>query len=176
MANFSKNKKSTTTTKTVANGAVASAAPSAAVALTGEISKLSLTELMGVVKDRKESEIESLRKSEIALTESLAKVRADLAALTGEAAVAAAPKRRGRKPRAAQRAQRAQNDQPLNQVIHGLMTRKGSPMGISEVIEAVGKTSYKSNAKNMYPVVFTALKNTDMFRRVARGQYQAIAD
>lgn len=51
---------------------------------------------------------------------------------------------------------------------------KGRTMSVTDAAQAVQKAGYKTNSPNFRTIVNAAvLKRTDLFRRVARGQYTA---
>ena len=65
----------------------------------------------------------------------------------------------------------ARNEQPLREVIAQVIRENGDPMSINEIMEAVKRTGYQSNATNFRGVVSMSLSNNQMFEKVGRGVY-----
>lgn len=69
----------------------------------------------------------------------------------------------------------ARNEQPLREVIAQVIRENGDPMSINEIMEAVKRTGYQSNATNFRGVVSMSLSNNQMFEKVGRGVYSVRA-
>ena len=94
--------------------------------------------------------------------------------------------RRGRKARKAAsaseggsgnvtRSPRAKNSAPLNQILHEIMKKSGTEHTVSDLVEVLGKTDFKTTAKKPYILVYTALKtHPAMFAKISKGTYRAI--
>lgn len=71
------------------------------------------------------------------------------------------------------RGPRAKNEKPLAQYLHDVL-KAGGDMTAKQAIEALGKTDWKTNSKDPYVSVFTALtKNGELFEKVSRGVFRA---
>ncbi len=128
--------------------------------------------------DRRAASAVTLEVKRVELTNELARIDAEIAALGGQVLSIAAPtgirrsrttKRRGVSSAARTR---AANKVPLHAALHSLLN--GKTMGVAEVAEAVQKAGYKTNAGSFRTIVnLTLLKRKDLFRKKGRGQYTA---
>lgn len=65
---------------------------------------------------------------------------------------------------------RARNSVPLHTALHNLL--KGKTMGAAEAAEALLESGFRTTARTFRTMVNIALiKNKNLFKRVARGQY-----
>lgn len=134
--------------------------------------------LSGMSVEEIEAQLEARKTSEITDLESrLEKLRAESGTVEQRIAMlrgAARTPRRGGGGKGS-RGARAVNERPLTQYLHEILKGANEPMTARQLEEKLSETDYKSNAKNKYVVIFTALsKNKDMFKKTDRGHYAAI--
>lgn len=135
------------------------------------LSRFSSSELLREL-ERRQANADRLESRRATLTEELAAIDAEIAAVEGSPGSrrSAAGPRHVRRSAAART--RSANQEPLNVILHNLL--KGRTMSVSEAVEAVQKAGYRSNAANFHSVVnLTLLKRKDLFKRVERGRYRA---
>lgn len=124
------------------------------------LSKLSTDELQAELRRRRQS-LGGLHRKRGHLLAKLAKIEAEIDYL-GD--TVAAGRRGGRL--------RARNDVKLPQALHKLLA--GRTMSVTEATEAVQRAGFRTNAASFRVMVNMALaKNTNLFKRVGRGQYTA---
>jgi hypothetical protein len=68
---------------------------------------------------------------------------------------------------------RARNDQSLVEVIHGVLTKAGEAMRVSDIADAVRKAGYQSTSPNFRSMVNQQLIKDKRFSSASRGFYQA---
>ena|SRR5687767_9264817 len=68
---------------------------------------------------------------------------------------------------------RARNDQSLVEVIHGVLTKAGEAMRVSDIADAVRKAGYQSSSPNFRSMVNQQLIKDKRFTSASRGFYQA---
>lgn len=140
------------------------------VNLNSAFNNLSIEEMQQQLEARKTAEIQQLEAREAELKTELASAAQRIAQLRGVASTRRPVRRTG-----GPRGPRAKNDQTLVQHVHAIMHNAGEPMSAREVEAELKKTDYKSTSQNMYVQIFTAItKNSKMFRKVARGKYEAL--
>ncbi len=106
------------------------------------------------------------------LANELAMIDAEIAALEDASGTQRNGVYRRHVRRSAAARTRSANQEPLNVILHNVL--KGKTMSVSEAVEAVQKSGYKSNAANFRSVVnLTLLKRKDLFKKKGRGQYTA---
>lgn len=77
------------------------------------------------------------------------------------------------------RGPRPENEKSLAEYLHEALKSAGhvsggTPIKAQDAVALLAKTAWKSNAKNQYMSVFTALtKKPDLFEKIARGQFVA---
>ncbi len=129
--------------------------------------------------DRRAELLEEMQARRAEIETELKQIDADLRAL-GETAPSKAPgsrhRRAGGHPRSRGRSAaartRSSNTRTLAEALQQAL--KGRTLGIGEVIEAVQKAGYKSNARSFRTMVnLTLLKRKDLFKKMGRGQYTA---
>lgn len=146
---------------------------------TPALSGMSLDQLREALDNRTKEETEKARVKVEGLQAQLAEAVTELARFVP--VVAHKSRKVGRKPKAegtvangAPRAARAKNDKPLNQVLHELLKGNGD-FEMKTAIDMLEKTDFKTNAKNKYVLVFTALStHPNMFKKIDRGTFRAI--
>lgn len=174
--NVSKGKKSGSTTtastqkaSTNGNGNGNSDSKSSVV-LNKALTNMSVEEIQQQLEARKEVELTDLRSRLAKLNEETTSVEQRIAALSGAARV-----RRTGGGGKGSRGPRVKNERPLSQYLHEILKNAGEPMSARQLEEKLGETDYKSEAKNKYVIIFTALtKNPEMFKKTGRGLYEAV--
>jgi len=140
------------------------------VALNKALSGMSVEEIEQQLEARKTNEVTELETRLAKLRVESDTVEQRIAALCGT--VVRTRRAGGGK---GSRGPRATNERPLAAYLHEILKDAKKPMTARELETALGETDYKSNSKNKYVVIFTALtKNKEMFRKVERGTYEAI--
>lgn len=140
------------------------------VVLNKALSNMSVEEIQQQLEARKEVELTDLRAKLSKLNEETTSVEQRIAALSGAARV-----RRTGGGGKGSRGPRVKNERPLSQYLHEILKTAGEPMTARQLEEKLGETDYKSDAKNKYVIIFTALtKNPDLFKKSGRGLYEAV--
>lgn len=139
------------------------------------LSRVPTIELRGEL-ERRSARFDAMEAKRSALLEELKQLESELGDL--EAAAGAASGKRHRRTSASSRrrhgsaaaATRATNKLTLAQALQQAL--KGKTMSVGELVEAVQRAGYKSNANNFRMMVnLTLLKRKDLFRKTGRGQY-----
>lgn len=146
-------------------------------AATSALSAISTSVLQAEIAARR-SRMGELRSMETELSQSLAAVQGEIAALNG----VAAPARRGRPPGSKNKANRGvpsktgrtrpKNKMNLEEALVKLLT--GRTMAVKDIVGAVQKEiGYKTNAANFRTIVNQALTRSKAFKKISRGRYTA---
>ena len=126
------------------------------------LQKLSVAELKQELQRRERNTAELMRTRK-ELVDRLAKVDAQLAALSGSVVTRSKPKRattRGRK----------HSKKTLTETLISVLDTK-TPMSIEEILTAVQRAGYKSSSKNFRVIVSQTLIKDERFLRASRGKY-----
>ena len=115
----------------------------------------------------RESQLGKLQAQRDDLTKQLAEVDRDIAALGGGG-------RRGPRKAPARRASRRtlpKNVKPLNEYVREALAEAKEGMRVKDIMAAVQKAGYKTNSKDFYGVVATAVREGG-FQKLSRGVYK----
>lgn len=138
------------------------------VELNKALASMTVEEIEAQLQARRDHDAVELEARRDALLEEVAEVEGRIAALRGTAGRA----RKG----GGKRGPRAHNEKPLALYLVDILKGSDDPMSVQQLITKLDEVGFKSNAKNKYPVVFTALnKNPEMFRKAERGLYTVAA-
>jgi hypothetical protein len=69
---------------------------------------------------------------------------------------------------------KARNEKGLVEVIADVLAAAGKPLGISEVLDGVLRSGYKSSAANFRSLLNMTLVKERKFKNVARGTYELV--
>ena len=127
----------------------------------------------------KETMLSSLRARRDKLGSQLAALERQIAALSGGARRGRKPGRRPATPKAAAKrtpklrpARRGRRGTPLVDYVQNVLKKAPKPMRVKEVVKAVTAAGYKSDSKDFYGIVATALRDPKKFHKVKRGVYK----
>jgi hypothetical protein len=123
------------------------------------LSNLSIAQLERIIDSRR-SEISRLERSRAKLARKLNQLDSKIDLLGGSA--------RGRNGAAG----RVRNDKSLPEMLVGVLSRGGKPMGVGEIAAAVRAGGYKTNSANFRSIVNQTLIKDKRFASSARGMYQ----
>jgi hypothetical protein len=144
------------------------------------VASLTIAELESILKERR-GQIPKLQKERRRILKELAELDLQLGSLGG--------RRRGRKPgrgrgrrgrlgrprlmgtRMGRRGRRPKNAKSLIESIHDVLARRGAPMTVGDIMNAVKGNGYKSSSANFRGIVNQTLIKDKQFKSAARGTY-----
>lgn len=149
------------------NGAAVTTQAATVPVLNQAFAHMTVEELQQQLEAKKEAEI-------VALEEQLEKVQAEASGIEQRISMLRGVSSKRRNSSKVSRP-RVRNERPLSQYLHEILKTEGGPLSVRQLEEKLGETDYKTEAKNKYVVIFTALtKNPEMFQKSERGKYEAI--
>ena len=122
---------------------------------------LSIAQLEQVLRARK-TQLQKLAKQRTKIARELTKLDARITMLGGV----------GGGGRMGGGGSRAHNEKSLVEMIEGVLSKTGKPMGVGDIVDAVQKGGYKSNSANFRGIVNQTLIKEKQFTSAGRGVYQ----
>ena|SRR5688572_2101599 len=123
------------------------------------LSNLSIAQLQRIIQSRR-SEISRLERQRGKIARKLAQIDTRIEALGGSV--------RGRNGTGG----RVRNEKSLPDMLVGVLSKSGKPMGVGDIAEAVRAGGYKTNSGNFRSIVNQTLIKDKRFTSTARGVYQ----
>lgn len=150
---------------------------------TDVVATMSLDQIREMLETRTKEEVARAEARVTDLRTQLATAEAELSKLSPQSQPVKRGPRKGKGGRKAAASasgnggaatKRIRNAEPLSQVLHQMFKGKAD-FSVRDATEALEKSDFKSNAKNKYVLVYTALKtHEEMFKKVDRGVFKAI--
>jgi len=114
----------------------------------------------------KEKQLAKLQSKRAGLTKQLDEIDRQIAALSGDGR--RGPRKAPAKP--ASRRTMPKNVKPLIEYVRGALAEAKDGMRVKDIMAAVQKAGYKTNSKDFYGVVATAVRDGG-FQKLSRGVY-----
>ena len=122
---------------------------------------LSIPQLEQVLRARK-TQLQKLARQRAKIARELAKLDARISTLGGGIGAGGRITAGGR----------ARNEKSLVDMIQGVLSKAGKPMGVGDIVDAVQKGGYTSNSANFRGIVNQTLIKEKQFTSAGRGVYQ----
>ncbi len=128
----------------------------------------------------KEGAVSKLSAQRNKLVAELAKIDREISVLGGATETGksrkrvAKPARRKKAAKKVSKPRKGRKGKPLVDYIGDVLAKRSNGMRVKEMVGAVKKAGYKTQSKDFYGIVATALRDDKRFKRLGRGVYTIV--